>query len=53
MFKEIFLFEVKAALRKAGMYIYFGVFFLLTFFTGLAVSGVFNTSEADTFQVFN
>jgi ABC-2 type transport system permease protein len=53
MFTEIFLFEIKATLRKPATYIYFGIFFLLNFFLGLAVSGVFDTSSADTFQIFN
>jgi ABC-2 type transport system permease protein len=53
MFKEIFLFEIKAALRKPATYIYFGIFFLLNLLTGMAVAGVFDTSSTDTFQIFN
>jgi len=53
MFREIFVFEVQNALRKPAFYIYFGIFFLLNLFTGMAVAGVFDTSSSDTFQVFN
>ncbi|MCU0405027.1 MAG: ABC transporter permease [Chitinophagaceae bacterium] len=53
MFTEIFLFEIKSAFKKPGTYIYFSVFFLLTFFMGMAVAGVFDTSSSDTFQIFN
>lgn len=53
MFREIFSFEVQNALRKPAFYIYFGIFFLLNLFTGMAVAGVFDTSSSDTFQVFN
>lgn len=53
MFKEIFLFEIRTAIRKPAVYIYFGVFFLVTFFLGLAVSGVFDTSSSDSNQLVN
>jgi ABC-2 type transport system permease protein len=53
MFKEIFLFELKGSLRKPATYIYFSVFFLVTFFIGLAVSGVFETASSDSNQVVN
>ncbi len=53
MFGEIFLFELKAAFRKPATYIYFSVFFLLTFFTGMALAGVFDTASVDSFEVFN
>ena len=53
MFKEIFLFELRLAVKKPATYIYFGVFFIITFFIGLAVSGVFDTSSNDSNQVAN
>ena len=53
MFKEIFLFEIRLALKKPATYIYFGVFFIITFFIGLAVSGVFDTSSSDSNQLAN
>ncbi len=53
MFKEIFLFELRLAAKKPATYIYFGVFFIITFFIGLAVSGVFDTSSSDSNQLSN
>jgi ABC-2 type transport system permease protein len=53
MFKEIFLFELRLAVKKPATYIYFGVFFIITFFIGLAVSGVFDTSSSDSNQLAN
>lgn len=53
MFGEIFLFEIRSALRKPAPYIYFSVFFLLTFSIGLSLAGVFNTSSSDSLLVNN
>jgi ABC-2 type transport system permease protein len=53
MFKEIFLFEFKSAFRKPATYIYFAVFFLITFFLGLTVAGVFDVSSSDSNQIVN
>ncbi len=53
MFTEIFLFDLKRNFRKPQTYIFFGVFFLLTLFIGLALSGVFNVASGDTNLIFN
>lgn len=53
MFSEIFLFDLKRNFRKPQTYIFFGVFFLLTLFIGLAVSGLFNVATGDSNVVFN
>lgn len=53
MFKEIFSFEVKSGFRKPSVYIYFGIFFLLTLLIGLAASGVFSTTRSDSNLIVN
>ncbi len=53
MFREIFLFDLKRNFRKPQTYIFFGVFFLLTLFLGLALAGVFNVATGDTNIIFN
>jgi ABC-2 type transport system permease protein len=53
MFREIFLFDLKRNFRKPQTYIFFGVFFLLTLFLGLALAGVFNVATGDSNVVYN
>lgn len=53
MFSSIFSFELKQSFRKPSIYIYFGVFFLLNLFLGFIVTGVFNTTRADSLVVLN
>jgi ABC-2 type transport system permease protein len=48
MFREIFRFELRTAFRKPSVYLYFGLFFMLTFFIGLAASDVFSTTRSDS-----
>jgi ABC-2 type transport system permease protein len=53
MFREIFSFELKNGLRKPSTYIYFGIFFLLTFLLGLATADVFSTTRSDSNIIAN
>lgn len=53
MFREIFLFDLKHNFRKPQTYVFFGVFFLLTLFIGLALAGVFDVATGDTNILFN
>ena len=48
MFKEIFLFELKLWLKRPGVYIYFVVFFLISFLLGAAATGMFSEVVNDT-----
>ncbi|MCE3226295.1 MAG: hypothetical protein K0S32_846 [Bacteroidetes bacterium] len=53
MFKEIFLFELKQWLKRPGIYIYFLVFFALSFLIGAMISGFFSGVTADTNSYIN
>lgn len=48
MFKEIFLFELKLWLKRPGVYIYFTIFFLISFLLGAAATGMFSEVVNDT-----
>ena len=48
MFKEIFNYELRLWLKRPGIYIYFGIFFLLAFLLGAALSGMFGGVSTDT-----
>lgn len=48
MFKEIYLFEVRQGFKKPSIYIFFSVFFLFYFLTGLALSGVLSMATGDS-----
>lgn len=53
MFQEIFAFDLRSNFRKPSTYIFFGVFFLLTFLLGLLYAGVFDVAMNDTNIHFN
>lgn len=48
MFKEIFLFDLKLNFRKISIYIYFGIFFLISLIIGLSRAGVFDVVTRDS-----
>jgi ABC-2 type transport system permease protein len=53
MFKEIFLFDLKLNFRKIPTYIYFGVFFVISFLLGLNEAGVFDVARGDSNLLVN
>lgn len=53
MFSEIFFFELKQHAKKPATYIYFVIFFALSLFVGLAVSGVFDVAQHDSNTIAN
>ncbi|MBK9285732.1 MAG: ABC transporter permease [Sphingobacteriaceae bacterium] len=53
MFKEIFLFELKLWLKRPGVYIYFVIFFAISFLLGAAASGMFSEVTNDTNTYLN
>lgn len=53
MFKEIFLFELKQWLKRPAIYIYFLVFFALSFLIGASASGLISGGVNDTNTYIN
>ncbi|MBM3442315.1 MAG: hypothetical protein FJX89_06385 [Bacteroidetes bacterium] len=53
MFREIFAFELKTAMRRPYTYLYFGILFLLTLLIGMAASEVFDTTRSDSLTIRN
>lgn len=48
MFKELFSFELKQWFKRPGVYIYFFLFFIITFLLGAAATGMFGGNTRDT-----